>query len=353
MNFKPFQIMPGLRAERRIERLAYLRGSLDTTATRTAWLLAPSVKTVYKIDKQNKLELNASYSMSQPDILETVGYLDTSDPLNTSAGNPALRNSRTLNASLGYTANVVRRQRVVTAGISFSRDYHPVQALVAYNPQTAAYHTTFANVRGGSTWELRGSFDQGFGDHLRLHFQHLRASFAKRYAYLTDRGEGFRLNRQHRHGFGGGTELSYERETWELTLKGNLEYTGQRNSRADNYDLYDYSFGLSALWKPGHFELKTEFYDEAHRGYTGSGYNRDRLQWNASATWKCLHGRGRLTFSACDILGQSAPHYAVVSATGREEYRWEFFHQYVALSFLYRIEPKGSKQGRTSSSVSR
>lgn len=341
MNFQPFQLLPSLRVERNIERMDYRRGSLDTTATRTAWLLAPSVKTVYKIDKQNKLELNASYSMSQPDILKTVGYLNTSDPLNTSAGNPALRNSSSLNASLGYTANVVRRQRVATAGVSFSREYSPVQDLVAYNPLTAAYHTTFANVRGGSKLELRGSFDQGFGDHLRLRFQHLRASFAKRYAYLTDTGEGFRLNSQRRHGFGGGTVLSYERETWELALKGNLEYTGQRNSLADNYDLYDYSFGLFALWKLGHFELMTDFTDEAHRGYTGSGYNRNRLQWNASVTWKCLKGRGRVAFEAQDILNQGSPHYAEVSANSREEYRWEFFHRYVALSFSYRFEPKG------------
>ena len=247
MNFQPFQLLPSLRVERNIERMDYRRGSLDTIATRRAWLFSPSLKTVYKIDKQNKLELNASYWMSQPDLLDATGYLDTSDPLNTHAGNPALRNSSTLNASLGYTANVVRHQRVVTAKLSFSRSYRPVQQLTSYNPHTAAYHTTFANVRGGSSWELSSGFDQVLGEYLRLRLQNVRVGTGTNYAYLIDTGEGFELNRERNYKVRINPVLSYERDTWEVTFKSNLSYTALRNGSTDNYDLCDYSFGLYAL----------------------------------------------------------------------------------------------------------
>lgn len=340
MNFKPFQIMPILRVQRNVEHLDYLRGSLDTAATRSAWIMYYMLRTVYKINQQNKLELFAEYGTSQPDIIQTLGYTDTTDPLNTSAGNPSLHNSHSLSTSLDYTANMVRHQRVITAGIAFSRDYSPVQNLVAYNPQSGAYHTTFANVRGGTSWELRASFDQGLGEHMRLRFQRLRAIFQKTYGYLTDTGQGFVLNSQRSHGFSGGAQLSYERDTWEVMLQGGLEYSGLRNNAADDYDLYEYSFGITALWKFGKFELTTDFTDLGRRGYASSGYNRDRLHWNAAIAWKFMQGKGRLTLSAQDILNQADPIYAYVSASERSEYRWEHFHRYVALSFSLRLEPK-------------
>ena len=340
LNFKPFQIMPDVTLHRQTEWLDFQRGAVDTIATRAVWFVTPSLTTNVKIDNQNKLELRASYSTSLPDLLGTIGYADTSDPLNLRYGNPQLKNSHALNGSLAYTANVVKRQRVITAKLSFNQSSRPVQQLFSYDPQTAVYSSMPTNGRGGWAWTLGFGFDQGLGERWRLRFNNVRVAFGTNYAYLTDTGAGHALNQQRTLSLGGGTELSYERERWEATAFANVEHQGLRNAVTDDYRLWDYSLGVRLLLKLGDFEVKTDFRDEAHRGY-GGGYNGDRLLWNASVVWKCLKGQGRLKLSAQDILNQNVPMYAVVNANQHNEVHWTQFHRYVALSFTYNFKPKG------------
>ena len=340
-SMKAFQLMPQVSFDRKRERLAYQRAALDTTATRTSWLIAPSLKATWKIDKQNRMELNAAYSTLQPDLLETLNYVDAYDPLNVRRGNPSLLGTHTLTADLGYTVNHVSRQRVFNAKLFFNRTFNPIQTLLSYNPQTAAYLSTQSNVRGGTTWSLLLSFEQGFGEHFRLRLAGITLQSGTAWANLTDTGNGHVLNRQRSLVLAMRPEFSYERDKFEATLFGSINYQGLRNTQTDNYHLCDYQAGVRLLYKFGQFELKTEFKDDAHRGYASSGYDDDRLLWDASITWKCLRGRGLLSLSANDILNQNTPYYTTVEAYRRTEQSYDRLHHFVGLSFTYRLEPKG------------
>lgn len=351
INLKPFQLMPGLNIAYYSERLDYWRGSLDTTATRRSLNVAPQLKTVFKINKQHKLELTTSYSSSLPDLLETLAYTDTSDPLNVRKGNPALRRSATFKANAGYTANIVSRQRVVSANVGFTRNIRPVQALYSYDASTSVYTSTNANVRGDYTYSGAFNFDQGLGERWRVRAT-VGGNAGTRYAYLTDTGSGHALNRQRFLSLNVQPLVSYERETWQATFYATANHSRLRNAAADNYALWDYTLCLQLRATLGDFELKTELKDEAHRGYKSADYDRDRFLWKAALTWTCLKSKGRLELSADDILNQNRPYYSRVEAYQRYESQWENLHHFVALTFSYRLEPKGSKQRRTNSSVS-
>ena len=343
INLKPFQILPNVNIAYYSEHLNYQRGSLDTTATRNSLIVAPLLKTVLKFNKQRRLELTTSYSTSLPDLLETLAYIDSSDPINIRKGNPNLRSSGAFKANVLYTANVVKQQRVFSAKAGFTRNILPVQTLRTYDVKTSAYTTTSANVRGGNTYSCALTFDQGRGEKWRV-YTALSADFGTRNAYLTDTGSGYVLNHQRFLSLNLQPEVFYERETWQTSLYATVNHSRQHNNATDNYALWDYTLGLRVRIKLGDFELKTDFRDEAHRGYTSAEYDRDRFLWNAAIGWTCLKGKGRIELSADDILNQNTPYYSRVDAFQRYEVHWEKLHHFVALTFAYRLEPKGNNK---------
>lgn len=74
------------------------------------WGLFPSVFVTYKIDEEHDLQLNASRRVNRPNFFQLIPYVDFSDSLNLSKGNPGLRPEYSYQAELSYNYVWGRKQ---------------------------------------------------------------------------------------------------------------------------------------------------------------------------------------------------------------------------------------------------
>lgn len=66
------------------------------------WGLFPSIFVTYKFDEEQDLQLNASRRVNRPNFFQLIPYIDFSDSLNLSKGNPGLRPEYSYQAELSY-----------------------------------------------------------------------------------------------------------------------------------------------------------------------------------------------------------------------------------------------------------
>lgn len=347
INIKSFTLMPSLTMQRKHEDMDYRRGGLDTTAVRKQTFWTPNLIARWKLSRSMAVEGNYAYSTTAPDLLETIGYTDDTNPLYVTQGNPDLKNEHSHRAGLKFIANIVSRQQSVTAALNYSTTSTPVSAVYFYNPETGAYRTTWANVRGGTSWGGSLSYEQTAGDFVRIR-NDFSLDFGQSYGYLTATTPDYllQLNRARSIRFRESPSVSFENDRLSVTLSG--KYARQHRSNSLSYDynnnLTDYSTTLDASYKWNQFTFGSTFSLQGHSGYAMSSMNKILPIWNAQVDWKVLHGKGLVTLEVDDILNKQAYYDASVTATERSETRYEFLHHYINLSFTYHFDAKKDKQ---------
>ena len=160
--------MPNVKANWQRESQDYRRGALDTAAVRRSFFIDPSLSATWKLSKTVGLELNYSFTTRQPDIIQTIGYRDLTDPLFITEGNPGLRNTHTHAVSLTYNMVLARSQTSLSTTVGYNRSDRETTTALSYDPATAVYVSRPENVRGSHSWNFRLNLDQALGDYFRL-----------------------------------------------------------------------------------------------------------------------------------------------------------------------------------------
>lgn len=345
INLGDLQLRPGLSFTRQLERMEYTRGRVDTTATRHVWLLAPRLDARWKVSSATFFEGWYQHSKALPALLSTIGYVDDSDPTYITMGNPGLRPAFNYEAGVRYTGNHFKQQRVLTAAFTFSKSIHPQSTRYWYDPQTGVYRSQPVNVPSGERYKMDLNYDKGIGERLRFR-QQAAVHWGRAFGYLaqTATAGDAQLNRQRSLLLRLEPKLTYEYHDLELTLRGTMNYDNRRNQWTDDFHLWDYSYGLRALYKWKQFEFQTDFRDESRRGYASPAYNTDRWLWDAGVKWKCLKNKGTVSLEFDDILNQNSYYYANTQAYQRSEYWGDSMHHYLRIGFTYHIDaPKPKK----------
>lgn len=351
INLTPVQIMPTVSARWQRESQEYQRGMLDTAAIRRNFFIDPSLRATWKLSKTVGFELNYSFKTTQPNIIQTIGYRDLTDPLYITEGNPDLRNTHTHDIKLTHNLVLARSQTSLSATIGFSHNDHETTTALSYNPATSVYVSRPENVCGSKSWNFRLNLDQGIGDYFRLQ-NDFRMNVGMRYGYLTEvitnlpsLGDGLGvglLNRQ--------SSLN-PRERITLSLDYNwlkasvfaeiraerLRYTA---SQEQNTTLWDNRYGVSAEATVGNFVFKTVIAEGTHRGYTIGSMNRNILSWDGSVTWKILKNKARLTLEFDDILNNEDGRWSEQTAYQQTTSWNDFRHHYIGISFTYHLDAK-------------
>ena len=351
INLTPVQIMPTVSARWQRESQEYQRGMLDTAAVRRDFFIDPSLRATWKLSKTVGFELNYSFKTTQPNIIQTIGYRDLTDPLYITEGNPDLRNTHTHDIKLTHNLVLARSQTSLSATIGFSHNDHETTTALSYNPTTSVYVSRPENVCGSKSWNFRLNLDQGIGDYFRLQ-NDFRMNVGMRYGYLTEvitnlpsLGDGLGvglLNRQ--------SSLN-PRERITLSLDHNwlkasvfaeiraerLRYTA---SQEQNTTLWDNRYGVSAEATVGNFVFKTVIAEGTHRGYTIGSMNRNILSWDGSVTWKILKNKARLTLEFDDILNNEDGRWSEQTAYQQTTSWNDFRHHYIGISFTYHLDAK-------------
>ena len=343
INLQPVQLIPNISARWQRESQDYQRGMLDTAAVRSNFFIDPSLRASWKLNKTAGFELNYSFSTRQPDIIQTIGYRDLTNPLYITEGNPSLLNTHTHDVKLTYNMILARSQTSLSVIAGYNRNDRETTTALSYNPATAVYVSRPENVCGSKSWQFRMNFDQGLGDLFRLQSD-LRLNGSQRYGYLTllPTQTERTLNRQSSLTTRENLSLSYDHNWLKASVFADiraerLRYTA---SQEQNTTLWDNRYGVSAEATVGNFVFKTVIAEGIHRGYTIGSMNRNILSWDGSVTWKILKNKARLTLEFDDILnnedGRRSEQTAYQQTTSWNDFR----HHYIGISFTYHLDAK-------------
>jgi len=378
VNLAPIQLMPNVKARWQRESQDYRRGSLafgegggwglDTAAVRSSFIIDPSLRATWKLGNTVGFELNYSLTTRRPDILQTIGYRDLTDPLFIIEGNPGLRDTHTHDVSLTYNMVLARSQTSLSATVGYNRSDRETTTALSYNPATAVYVSRPENVRGSHAWNIRLNFDQALGDYFRLQSD-FRMSAGQRYGYLTKKaspspsqGGGVGIPNSAAtgnqastpwEGLGEATDLRSltPRENLSLSIDYNwlkasvfteisaerLRYTA---SPEQNTTHWNNNYGLRAEATYGNFVFYTTLTERTSRGYTISSMNRDILVWDAAIGWKFLKNKARLGLELDDILNNEDGRWSQQTAYQQATSWHDFRHHYVGIRFTYHLDAK-------------
>ena len=355
INLTPVQLMPNVSARWQRENQDYQRGvsspsfgegqgwGLDTAAVRHHFFIEPSLRATWKLSKTAGFELNYSFTTKQPNILQTIGYRDLTDPLFVTEGNPCLLNTHTHDASLTYNMVLARSQTSLSASIGYNSSDRETTTALSYDPATAVYVSRPENVRGSRSWSYRLNLDQALGSHFRL-ISDFRMNTSQRYGYLTllptqsQRTENRQSSMNPRENLT--LSLNYDwlnASVFAEISADRLRYTA---SPEQNTTHWNNNYGLRAEVAHGSFFFTTSLTERTSRGYTIGSMNRDILVWDAAIGWKILKNKARLGLEFDDILNNEDGRWSQQSAYQQTTSWRDFRHHYVGIIFSYHLDAK-------------
>lgn len=344
---KDFDLSPSLTWKHLREQTTYAYGSLDTAAVRTSSFLLPQARLRWKIDRTRKFEISYAYNTSNPDLVSTFDYRDTTNPLYIQTGNALLDRSHDYSLNLSYVRLWPRKQTILTFKGGYQHTINPLTSLFAYNSETAAYTYMPANIRGGETTNVGLNYDQGIGFFVRF-VNKLDVNFTRRYGYLTltDITQTPSLNRQRITNLTNNTELSYETELVRVKAYNQLELNRYRyaaSPTSNSTPLY-MKYGADTRVKPGKFEFYVNFYDDFRSGYLVDAMNGHRWIVNAGILLKLCKNKLILSIDADDIFNRERTRSASYDAYQTSELWSQHLHHYVAFGIKFNFDAKEQKK---------
>ena len=325
------------------EQTDYRRGSLDTLARRNLLLATPELELTYRLQKQTRFSSRITYSSDRPDLIDCIGYRDDTNPLYVTMGNPSLKTSHTLSASLGISSMLTHASQMLNFSVDYSKDYDPIGTILHYNSQTGAYRAQKQNVRGGERWGASLSYerDLGSGFHIR---NYTSESYGQSYGIMTlvDEATGTTYNRQRSSVLSEQLNLQYTNGPFFLFLQQNFAWHHYTYSDAaqPRQDIYNYraAFTFRYNLKTWEFQFIPYFYID--RGYMSDAMNTNRFLCDVCVIYKFLTNKASLTLYANDLFNRDTNNYSDVTATSRSEGGSSFLHHYVSLTFNYKFDAK-------------
>ena len=343
INLTPVQLMPTISARWQRESQDYQRGMLDTTAVRHRFFIDPSLRATWKLSKTVGFELNYSFGTRKPDILQTIGYRDLTDPLFITEGNPDLKDTHAHDVKLTYNMVLARSQTSFSASVSHNRNDHETTTALSYDPTTAVYVSRPENVRGSRSWNFTLNFDQALGDYFRLQSD-FRMNTGQRYGFLTllptqsERTENRQGSMNPREKLT--ISLDYNWLKASVFTEINADRLRYSASPEQNTTHWNNNYGLRAEVTYGNFVFNSSLTERTSRGYTIGSMNRDILAWDGSITWKILKNKARLTLEFNDILNNEDGQWSQQSAYQQTTSWSDFRHHYVGINFTYHLDAK-------------
>ncbi len=338
-----FSVKPTLDLSHWHEQSDYRRGRLDTLARRNLLLAMPALDLTYKLQKQTRLNGHVAYESQRPDLIDCIGYRDDTNPIYVTLGNPDLKTSHTLNASLGFSTMLTKANQVLNASVDYRRDYDPVGTVLHYNSQTGAYLSQKQNVRGGHRWGASLLYERDLGKHFHLK-NNLSESFGQAYGIMTlvDGANSITYNCQRSSDFTDRLNLEYRNGPLYLSMNQNFAWHRYTYSDAaqPRQDIYNYRAELTAT-----YELKSWYFSilpifQIDRGYIADAMNANRFLLNAGIGYKFLKNKARLSLYANDLFNRDTRYHSDITATSRTEGGSSFLHHYVSLTFNYKFDAK-------------
>ena len=346
---KSFMIMPKFNWNVYREKANYHYGQLDTAAVRTSYTYEPSIFLKWKMSRVRNMDFSFAYNTTVPDLVSTLGYRNTINPLSISVGNPFLRKSHSHTTKYSYHRMWLRKQIVLGLSASYTKDINPLATLYSYNSTTGVYESKPMNVKGGGSWKFGLDYDQGIGVYFRL-MNKLSVQASQSYGFLTivdnnDPNTVPALNHQKSVGIDEDFDLTYETKTLQLSLYDRMQWNRYRYDDAsyNMHPLYN-RLGVIAMLKLEPFQVIAEVADHFRSDYATSEMNGHRLISSLSVDYSFCKNKCRLSLYVDDIFNKDIYYSSKYTAFQRFESAENYIHHYANLTFSYRFDAKADKK---------
>lgn len=346
---KSFMIMPKFNWNVYREKANYHYGQLDTAAVRTSYTYEPSIFLKWKMSRVRNMDFSFAYNTTVPDLVSTLGYRNTINPLSISVGNPFLRKSHSHTTKYSYHRMWLRKQIVLGLSASYTKDINPLAMLYSYNSTTGVYESKPMNVKGGDSWKFGLDYDQGIGVYFRL-MNKLSVQASQSYGFLTivdnnDPNTVPALNHQKSVGIDEDFDLTYETKTLQLSLYDRMQWNRYRYDDAsyNMHPLYN-RLGVIAMLKLEPFQVIAEVADHFRSDYATSEMNGHRLISSLSVDYSFCKNKCRLSLYVDDIFNKDIYYNSKYTAFQRFESAENYIHHYANLTFSYRFDAKADKK---------
>ena len=322
---------------------------LDTAAVRTSYTYEPSIFLKWKMSRVRNMDFSFAYNTTVPDLVSTLGYRNTINPLSISVGNPFLRKSHSHTTKYSYHRMWLRKQIVLGLSASYTKDINPLATLYSYNSTTGVYESKPMNVKGGDSWKFGFDYDQGIGVYFRL-MNKLSVQASQSYGFLTivdnnDPNTVPTLNHQKSVGIDEDFDLTYETKTLQLSLYDRMQWNRYRYDDAsyNMHPLYN-RLGVTAMLKLEPFQVIAEVADHFRSDYATSEMNGHRLISSLSVDYSFCKNKCRLSLYVDDIFNKDIYYDSKYTAFQRFESAENYIHHYANLTFSYRFDAKADKK---------
>lgn len=357
-DFGNFSLEAGIPLSAVGNSLSYLRGDIDTLASRHAVLLAPYLTLSGKSTANGKtrgFSLKYSLSQSQPDLVQTLSYRDDVTPLVVRLGNPSLGKAGVhrvdarlyaQNAPRFSSASLSLHYRLMTDMLCQSMRYDAATGTRTYQPRNID-----GNWDVGISYEYHApskSYNRRLSSVSTASYRH-RVDFAG----MDDNGSSFRNTVRHTslredvdYTFFSTNSFDGFQTSASYNANGSIQYTHSESRTGETMNLYDFKFGMRVR-QPLPLGLEVEGKVDAyiHCGYRDRNFNTRNFVVSAYVRKTLLRNRLYVKLQVFDLLNQTNRiQYTLNEQMQTETYR-NALRRFCMLSLGYNItkQPKKTK----------
>lgn len=325
------------------DKLNYLRGQIDTLATRTTIRFNPwaNIRLYVKKDERRPIHIGLGYNESNTPLIDRVNIHDSSTPLVVRLGNPDLKAWRSVSYIFAEYKDLRSSRHNYTLSAGFNYIHNDVSQSVSFNAKNGVYTyrpenihgaydakakaTVFYTLDANRRWTVENSADGNFIhslDHAMLAGETQSQVNAVNTLTLYDRAY-----------------LQYNKGSLYVRATGDVRWRHSESKRTGFAALNatDFRYGLTARYTIPllNTTISMDGNMYSRRGYGNLGLNRDDFVLNASASQSFLKGKLIARIEAFDLLHQLSSTDYKVNAQGRTETWYRTLPHYLMGHVIY------------------
>ena len=306
-----------------------------TIPTRWVWNYSPFIRFRYKFTKQTTLNAFYNGRSSQPTMTQLQPVEDTSDPMNTIKGNPALNPSFTHNFRARFqTFNSDKQQSImVMAFAGFTQN--AIVSNITTDRTTGKRTTEYTNVNGNWNFGMFTMFSRPFTNNAWTFSNNLRFNYSQNAGYTNGQ-----ISKSTTTNAGESFAIAYRPSDLELELRPryNIQYSNNSLQTQSNRLIHCYGGSFNATWYTRFgLVLASDINYTANSGYS-EGYNTKEWMWNASISYMFLRGKNAtIALEGKDLLNQHQSIMRTETAQAVTDTENYILGRYAMLTFTYKF----------------
>lgn len=305
---------------------------------------SPSLRYMYRFDKQSNVMLRYSGQSSAPNVEDLQEVIDETDPMNLRYGNPDLKPSYTNNISARFKKYNSDKQSSIMTNLSFRNVVNAISNIISYDPSTGTQAYRRANVNGN--WNASAQFSNStpFRNHRSFLFSsNMKAGYSNEVTYEADslHSINYAKRKTHMLDLYGKYQLGYRHDKFDAHIYVAGMYQKSKTQSEELESGLDFNVNL-----PGNMILSSDVNYHYYWGYSDL-FDNDAILWNASLTKSFLkNNAGSLKFKVFDILGKQSNLNRKITEASEVESIYNTLGTYFIFQFTYKFNTLGSKASK-------